>query len=1119
MLKTLLAQYTDIKTSHQALGNLVNPILSSDKALTLKGYELLHGKHCSVFAKFTSLFDLMFGEIEKSQNTIEQQEKTIEQLNEKLNQIRQLCSNNKDSSIADQILQQLDESVVDIANGNESSQQDQNLDSSGNPQEAVPPISNRISLPHGTEQQRRNSSASKEHEPANNNLVGLINAEKGNFDSEAATSKLLKTIANDCSHKEKAAKLAEEHKANKKAKAKAKAEAEAEAEKTTKLAKAKTYNIKELMRYYFKAGGFNKEQVQQATEQAYQAYKEERLKCKNCNSEELELIATENQSNFITNLLGFLDKFIATNNSVSIYSCKNCKTLFSDFDVESDYAFIPGAKHGISAMTESFINLLKHNIAVNMQSNEMRSQFQFGHNVLSEGMMQFSSVFFAPVVAIFNQLASKREILHVDETHYRVLIDEGKFKECDASLADQAQGDYCLLEKGSKAYIVTMVTPDLDPMKLALYSYSKGRTNFALEQCLDKLFPSKFDEALSSGKYSEIVVLVTDGYKFYELFSKTYNVKLQKCVIHLRREFIKAANSKEYYDFIMNMTGPERADYLSKCIKSNNAQFICNIVCSLTNSLFAYERVVSSLMQQAKEANCTKEEKEELINQARNIRNVEMRSIFLSILECVKPLEEHCIRYNHKTNTYSSKGNTQYAKAIVYLLNNKDALMPCFDDPSLPIHNNSVERIARPVARYRKTIDHQVSSQHTKAMLDALSVLATIEKNGKNPHTTMRKLCMEIRRQYTEMNIKEQAEAKLFDARERVEYNFGSLEDYQRYSCQLDYKPILKIIFDDEGWSVIDKFKEKDIDAMSKQAQEDLRINFLRDLRDHEYRCLSKASERYNNDLIETMSDVAEINQQVTKLEESVNSGKDLDSCAEQVDTLSQAVLVKRNKVKALSNKIKKSNTNMNKTLQGYIDNPEKPNLNTSGKFGLRHLTNEQYLNYGDLVQLVTKYIKERCPELDLSSDVSCNIKDFNPELVNYLTQWENELNALPKRVDRPVVISKKQSQLNLICTRNSILYSRMCYKRLISFALDITKLSNRESDDINIWYKALYKAAVEFKRLRDRAKNVHSNAYQYLFIASEQYVDDSAESKSTLKDLLNRLDALKAKLTHPSAA
>ena len=78
----------------------------------------------------------------------------------------------------------------------------------------------------------------------------------------------------------------------------------------------------------------------------------------------------------------------------------------------------------------------------------------------------------------------------------------------------------------------------------------------------DKLFPNKLDEALSSGKYSEITVLVTDGYQFYELFSKTYNVQLQKCVIHLRREFIKAANCKEYYDFLMNMTGPERADYL-----------------------------------------------------------------------------------------------------------------------------------------------------------------------------------------------------------------------------------------------------------------------------------------------------------------------------------------------------------------------------------------------------------------------------------------------------------------------------------------------------------------------------------------------------------------------------
>ena len=315
------------------------------------------------------------------------------------------------------------------------------------------------------------------------------------------------------------------------------------------------------------------------------------------------LVATEDKSNFITDLLSFLNRFVASNNSVSVYYCSECKSLVSDFDVNADYAFIPKSKHGISALTKAVIDYMKHNIAINMQSNEMRGQFYFGHNVLSESMMQFNSIYLTPVAALLYQIASQREVLHVDETHYTVLIDEGKFKECDASLADQAQGDYYLIEKGSKAYIVTMVTPDLDSIKLALYSYSKGRTNLALEQCLGKLFPNKFDEALISGKYSEIAVLVTDGYQFYELFSKTYNVKLQKCVIHLRREFIKAANCKEYYDFLINMTGSERADYLSKCIKANNAQFICNIVCSLTNSLFAYERVVSFLMQQANEAN------------------------------------------------------------------------------------------------------------------------------------------------------------------------------------------------------------------------------------------------------------------------------------------------------------------------------------------------------------------------------------------------------------------------------------------------------------------------------------------------------------------------------------
>ena len=1108
---TIWSQYFDIKTSHQALDDLVKPILSSAKVLTLEVYELLHRDHCSVFTKLTSLFDSVFGELEKAQNIIEQKDKTIQELTEKLNQTRQVCSNNKGSPIVDQILQQLDESVVDIANGTESSQQDQNLDASGNPQEAVPPISNSISLPHGTEQQHCNSSASKEHEPANNNLVDLINNEKDNFDSEAATSKVLTTIANDHQHKEKAAKLTKTYDANKKDK---KDNAKANSNKAPALAKAKAINVKSLIRMFFKAGCCNYETAQQLAKKAYQAYKEEPTFCKHCHSGKLVLVATEDKSNFITDLLSFLNRFVASNNSVSVYYCSECKSLVSDFDVNADYAFIPKSKHGISALTKAVIDYMKHNIAINMQSNEMRRQFYFGHNVLSESMMQFNSIYLTPVAALLYQIASQREVLHVDETHYTVLIDEGKFKECDASLADQAQGDYYLIEKGSKAYIVTMVTPDLDSIKLALYSYSKGRTNLALEQCLGKLFPNKFDEALISGKYSEIAVLVTDGYQFYELFSKTYNVKLQKCVIHLRREFIKAANCKEYYDFLINMTGSERADYLSKCIKANNAQFICNIVCSLTNSLFAYERVVSFLMQQANEANCDPEKKEELIEQARNIRNVEMRSIFLSILDCVKPLEEHCIRYNKKTNTYSSKGNTQYAKAIVYLLNNKDALMPCFDDPRLPIHNNSVERIARPIARFRKTIEHQVSSKYAKSILDALSVLATIEKNGKDPNTTLRALCMEIRRQFTEMNIKEQAKANIFDAPKgsSQNFNFGSFEDYQRYSCQLDYEPILRIIFDDESLEAIYKL---DLAALFKRTQEDLRVNLLRNFQDNEYRCLSKASERYNKDASQIMSDVAEIEQQVTKLEKAVNSGKDLDSCVEQVETLSQEVSSKAKKARNLSTKIKKCDTNMHKTMQGYIDNPNTINLDTSGKFGLGHLTNEQYLNYGNPVQVVTKYIKERCPELDLSSDVSCNIKDFNPELAKLLKNWKKELEALPEKSGPPKVISEEQCQLNLICTRNSILYSLMCYKRLGSIAFHINQ-SDASSNDINRWYMALYAASVEFKRLRDRAKKVHSNAYQYLLYASQEHVNNSVQSKSKLEDLLKRLDALKTRLTQP---
>ena len=86
---TIWSQYFDIKTSHQALDDLVKPILSSAKVLTLEVYELLHRDHCSVFAKLTSLFDSVFGELEKAQNIIEQKDKTNQQQDQTIQELKE----------------------------------------------------------------------------------------------------------------------------------------------------------------------------------------------------------------------------------------------------------------------------------------------------------------------------------------------------------------------------------------------------------------------------------------------------------------------------------------------------------------------------------------------------------------------------------------------------------------------------------------------------------------------------------------------------------------------------------------------------------------------------------------------------------------------------------------------------------------------------------------------------------------------------------------------------------------------------------------------------------------------------------------------------------------------
>ena len=86
---TLLSQYFAIKTSHQALDDLVKSFISSVKVLTLEAYELLHRKHCSVFAKLTSLFDSVLCELEKAQNIIEQQDKTNQQQDQTIQELKE----------------------------------------------------------------------------------------------------------------------------------------------------------------------------------------------------------------------------------------------------------------------------------------------------------------------------------------------------------------------------------------------------------------------------------------------------------------------------------------------------------------------------------------------------------------------------------------------------------------------------------------------------------------------------------------------------------------------------------------------------------------------------------------------------------------------------------------------------------------------------------------------------------------------------------------------------------------------------------------------------------------------------------------------------------------------
>lgn len=88
-LMSLSKQCTEIQDSAQAIEDIVNNILSSEKALTIDNFELLHSKHCELHKQSMAVLQSLLEHVKDVHNVINQQD-------DLLNKIYQICDNIKD---------------------------------------------------------------------------------------------------------------------------------------------------------------------------------------------------------------------------------------------------------------------------------------------------------------------------------------------------------------------------------------------------------------------------------------------------------------------------------------------------------------------------------------------------------------------------------------------------------------------------------------------------------------------------------------------------------------------------------------------------------------------------------------------------------------------------------------------------------------------------------------------------------------------------------------------------------------------------------------------------------------------------------------------------------------
>lgn len=964
---------------------------------------------------------------------------------------------------------------------------DSNCDSS----ETVPSAS-RKDQPQvqGTESTRRNSSSHNDHAEATESFSDYLESvvAENHLDNSDPKSKYNeKTAKAKNAHNEASKKLGP-----KPSKRSSKKQKKAE----------HTYNFKKIFTNLFNS--MRKDSAEHNADTLWNKFVQSG-KCPYCDHEgEVIKLTVDDPANFIINASVFLSEHIKCTNPLSYYYCKECNKVFSDFDKTLDYPFIPGSKFGISCLVSSTYDLVDKLVAKNKTFTSIKDFDSISHNELNLALFNFSYTTFGPISCFIQALFEHCINIHVDETTASIRQAENKFKDCSQTDADKHDGKFETIQSGSKPYISTCCTNDNSLLKQVCYKYAPGRSNALLSDAFDYLCNTDVNHALDTGKLSALNAIVSDAFHFYDTLSDDLNIKHQKCLVHARREFYISGNPKDYIAYLKKLSFDDRKEFLKDKLESNNPQLVCNIICSLINLIFVLEADVQYALKCYNCKDFSEEARQDYWELAKELRGQHIRELFDYILELSKSYENQLYEQNsHKTGV-NANSKSDIAKAFVYLINNKKDLQTAFDDPNIPIHNNPVELVARPIAKFRKINIDNVNVYHCTALLFALTVIETMTANGKEGKQALQAVAMESKSQLVASNIKDNLESGNFNLKPELidnnTVNLGNQDDYMRYASQLNFDSILPLIFDEDSLNFI---KQLDLQEICDKARK-YYINYLRDLHDSELRSTFVKMEKYANEAQEIDQVLAQAQAQDGN-DPTQSSSKDCNDSQRAVDSKAQI-----NKQRGIRNNAKKAQTKMERVLNGYIAKARTPPLKGRESFGLTKHMDQRYQELDSKVNLLIKGFTNKLDNLRgmpfkdiintyfMGQRPSMNhLKELKGTLKKRLKDYENHTIALEKS------IVDNDPKLEGIYAKNCIFMAYETFKSLLSKTAKALHANDPISHEE---LKQILGAIYIYKDFLDRSWKNHKLAYNDIIKKANEYMSSiqSSYEKNKLKQSSN---------------